>query len=259
MRKLIVASVVALAMSQMVGCGKVPVGYDGILVSNFGKTRGVDEKNPIVTGRVFVNPLTETLYIYPTFKQTKQFDDFSVTTSDGAQFAIDPSATINTLPGKTPLIYKTYRVDFDSVIKGPIQLSVQSTYREVMNKYTSSQIMTNRQKFESEVFNELNTILTSQGFQISQLSSNLRPPQQLVDSINLTQQATQEVLLSEQKLRVAEANSKTVVAAAQGTAKANEIINASLTPMLLQRQFIDKWSGSTPLYGQSPTLFKNVN
>lgn len=40
---------------------------------------------------------------------------------------------------------------------------------------------------------------------------------------------------------------------------ANELKQRSLSPLLIQQQFIEKWDGKTPLYGNVPTFFKNVN
>ena len=39
----------------------------------------------------------------------------------------------------------------------------------------------------------------------------------------------------------------------------NELKQQSLTPLLIQQEFIKKWDGRTPLYGNSPIVFKNVN
>jgi hypothetical protein len=45
---------------------------------------------------------------------------------------------------------------------------------------------------------------------------------------------------------------------AEAEAKANQLRQATLTPLLVQQQFIEKWDGRTPLYGNSPIFFKNT-
>ncbi len=55
-----------------------------------------------------------------------------------------------------------------------------------------------------------------------------------------------------------EAQAKKLIVQAEAEKKANELKQQSLTPLLIQQQFIDKWDGRTPLYGSSPTFFKNV-
>ena len=41
--------------------------------------------------------------------------------------------------------------------------------------------------------------------------------------------------------------------------QANKLKQQTLTPLLVQQQFIEKWDGKTPLYGNVPTLFKTVD
>lgn len=50
-----------------------------------------------------------------------------------------------------------------------------------------------------------------------------------------------------------------MIVQAEAEKKANDLKQTSLTPMLIQQQFIEKWNGSTPLYGNAPVLFKSVN
>ena len=39
----------------------------------------------------------------------------------------------------------------------------------------------------------------------------------------------------------------------------NKIISSGITPQLLQQQFIERWDGKTPIYGNMPvTLFKST-
>lgn len=60
-------------------------------------------------------------------------------------------------------------------------------------------------------------------------------------------------------LKVAEAQARIDIVKAEAEKKANELKQQSLTPLLVQQQFIEKWDGKTPLYGNAPVIFKNVN
>jgi len=40
--------------------------------------------------------------------------------------------------------------------------------------------------------------------------------------------------------------------------EANRLRQQTITPLLVQQQFIEKWDGKTPLYGQNPVMFKSV-
>jgi regulator of protease activity HflC (stomatin/prohibitin superfamily) len=112
--------------------------------------------------------------------------------------------------------------------------------------------------------------LNSEGFLIQQFTSNLVYPETFVQAINAKNNAVQQALKAENDVRTAEANAKIKVATAQGDADAmitrakaeaesNRLKQVTLTPMLLQQQWIEKWDGKLPVYGQSPMLYKPVN
>lgn len=127
-----------------------------------------------------------------------------------------------------------------------------------MNKYTTDEIVSNREKFENDVQKTLADVLTKEGFHLEQLTSGLQYPQTIVDAVNSKNKAVQEAMKVENELRLVEAQAKKMIVQAEAEKKANELKQQSLTPMLIQQQFIEKWDGKTPLYGSSPTFFKNV-
>jgi len=127
-----------------------------------------------------------------------------------------------------------------------------------MNKYSTDEIVSNREKFETDVQKTLSEVLQKEGFKLEQLTSGLKYPQTIVDAVNNKNKAVQEAMMVENQLRVAEAQAKKLIVQAEAEKRANDLKQSSLTPMLIQQMFIEKWDGHTPLYGQSPTLFQNV-
>jgi regulator of protease activity HflC (stomatin/prohibitin superfamily) len=83
-------------------------------------------------------------------------------------------------------------------------------------------------------------------------------PESMTNAINAKNAAIQNAQKAENELRVAEANAKILVTNAKAQKEANDLLQQSLTPQLINKMFIEKWDGSTPLYGQSPLMFKNV-
>ena len=128
-----------------------------------------------------------------------------------------------------------------------------------MNKYTTDEIVSNREKFETDVQNTLEKVLNKEGFYLEQLTSGLQYPKTIVDAVNNKNKAVQDAMTVENQLRVAEAKKKKMIVEAEGEKAANELKQRSLSPLLIQQQFIEKWDGKTPLYGNVPTFFKNVN
>ena len=61
------------------------------------------------------------------------------------------------------------------------------------------------------------------------------------------------------KVATAEGNAQAMLTTAKAEAEANKMKQATLTSLLLQQLWIEKWDGKLPVYGQTPQLFKGVN
>jgi regulator of protease activity HflC (stomatin/prohibitin superfamily) len=116
---------------------------------------------------------------------------------------------------------------------------------------------------------DLHSRLTAEGFIVQQLTSNLVYPESFKNAINAKNNAVQQALQAENQVKTAEAQAKIKVARAEGDAQAmittakaeaeaNRLRQTTLTDNLLQQQFIQKWNGVLPQYGQVPALFKAV-
>lgn len=68
-----------------------------------------------------------------------------------------------------------------------------------------------------------------------------------------------EVKVAEAEARKAEAEAKKRIVAAQAEAEANRLRTQTLTPQVLEKAWIDKWDGKLPVYGQVPTIFKDIS
>ena len=67
-----------------------------------------------------------------------------------------------------------------------------------------------------------------------------------------------EVKVAEANAKKAEAEAQVTIAKAKAEAEANRLKTQTITPLLLQQQYIEKWDGKLPVYGTVPTLFKNI-
>ena len=138
------------------------------------------------------------------------------------------------------------------------------------NKYTADELISNRAVFEVEVRRLLDGQLLKEGFVINQFTSNLVYPETFKKSIEAKNNAVQAALRAENEVKTAEAQAKIKVATAEGNAQAmlttakaeaeaNKLKQSTLTSLLLQQQWIEKWDGKLPVYGQAPMLYKPVN
>ena len=254
MKKLIffLAAVVALA-----SCTRIDAGHEGIKVNMYGTDKGVSDV-VLVTGRVWYNPFTEDVYEIPTFVQTADYEAFTVNAKDGSVFIVDPMVSYKVTAGASPDIFVKYRKSVEEIQSTVLLTYTKDAFKNIFNRYPTDSILSKREQFDHEVTALLTTELEKEGFHVEQLTFGMQYPESMTNAINAKNAAIQNAQKAENELRVAEANAKILVTNAKAQKEANDLLQQSLTPQLINKMFIEKWDGSTPLYGQSPLMFKNV-
>ena len=252
-------------------CERIDAGHVGVKVNLYGDNKGVSDVTE-VTGMVFFNPITHNIYEFPTFIQHKEYtgdNSFVVNSKDGSEFHVSPIINYSVKREKVPAIFAKYRRSLDQIEEGFLKTSVFDAFRLATNKYTADELIGNRQAYEIEVRRILETQLLNEGFIVNQFTSNLVYPETFKAAIEAKNNAVQAALRAENEVKTAEAQAKIKVATAEGNAQAlltsakaeaeaNRLKQATLTPLLIQLEYVNKWDGKLPVYGQVPTLFKNI-
>ena len=252
-------------------CERIDAGHVGVKVNLYGDNKGVDDVVE-VTGMVFYNPITHNIYEFPTFIQHKEYNgdnSFVVNSKDGSEFRVSPIINYSVQREKVPSIFSKYRRSLEQIEEGFLKTAVFDAFRLATNVYTADELISNRQKFEIEVRSILEGQLLKEGFVVNQFTSNLVYPETFKHAIEAKNNAVQSALRAENEVKTAEAQAKIQVAKAQGNAEsllvqakaeseANRLKQQTLTPLLIQQQFIERWDGKLPVYGQVPQLFKNL-
>ena len=208
-------------------------------------------------GWVFYNPITTSVFTYPTFIQRKNYEPFKVNAKDASEFRMDPTIAYRINPEKACDIFTKYRKGIEDLENGYIRTCIYEAYRTCANRYTSDSLMSNRANFESDVRNRLESSLMSEGFLVEEFTSQITPPESLAQMINEKNAAVQSALKAENKVKEAEAEAKIKIAEARGNAEAihikadaeayyNRTIAASLSPLIVQEDWIEKWNGTVP-------------
>jgi regulator of protease activity HflC (stomatin/prohibitin superfamily) len=236
---------------------RIDAGYEGILVKMYGSDKGVQDVN-LVTGRVWYNPFTESVYEFPTYVQTIDYSSFSVNAKDGSVFTVDPTISFYVEKGKTPDIFRKYRKPIEEITSTTLFNYMRDAFRIEFNKYTTDSIISSREGFENMVQANISRTLEKEGFKLEQMTSGIIYPESITRAIDAKNEAVQKAAQAMNQLRVAEANAKIKLVEAQADAEANRLRQQTLTPLLIQQQFIDKWDGKSPLYSNSPAFFKNI-
>ena len=234
----------------------IDAGNVGIRINLYGSEKGVDNIT-LVTGRVWYNSWTTKIVEFPTYTQSVAYESFVITTKDAAEFKVDPKLNYHINPDKVPQIYRQYRRPLAEIQQGFMKNTIYDAYRIVANSFTSDSVMSNREVFEDRVQNVLTKTLGKDGFVYDQLTSAITPPPSLRQMIDEKNASIQARLKAENQAKQAEAEAKVLIARAEGQAKAtlikaraeaeaNQLRQKTLTPLLIQQEWVAKWNGILP-------------
>jgi len=252
--RIILITILFSTLLSSCACDRIDAGHEGIKVNLYGSEKGVDDV-ALVTGMVWYNFFTESVYEFPTYVQTVDYPAFKINSKDGSVFNVDPTLSFQVTIGKTPMIFKKYRRPLNEITEQPLLNYTKDIFRLTMNKYTTDELISKRTLFESEVQSNLDSILKVEGFTLIQLTSGLEYPDMIVEAINNKNKAVQDAQRSENELKVAEANAKVKIVYAEAEAKANNIRSQTLNDLLIKQKFIEKWDGKSSLYNNVPMIF----
>jgi regulator of protease activity HflC (stomatin/prohibitin superfamily) len=249
--------------SIFTSCERIDAGHVGVKVNLYGNGKGVDDVTECA-GLVFYNPLSTRIYEFPYFVQHKEYiktedmdNSFVVNSKDGSEFHVAPMINYTVQRDKIPYVFAKYRRTLPEIEDGFIKTAIYDAFRMTANAYTAEELVSNRQEFENRVKRTMDSAVLKEGFVVSQITSNLGYPASFKNAIINKNNAVQAALMAENQVKTAEAQAKIKIATAQGQseamlievrakAEANKLEQASLTPMLLQKQWIEKWDGALP-------------
>jgi len=274
----VMLGVAVIAGFAIIGLERIDAGHVGIKVNLIGTGKGVDNATE-VTGWVFYNRFTTKIVEFPTFVQHKEYrknedsdESFVINSKDGSEFHVSPLLNYSVQREKVPYIFTKYRVELSAIEAGFLKTAVYDAFRVVANSYTADELISNRELFENKVRKNLETHLLPEGFILAQFTSNLVYPETFKRAIEAKNNAVQSALRAENEVKTAEAQAKIKVATAAGNAQAmltnakaeaeaNRLKQQTITPMLLQLEWVNKWNGRLPetMLGQGSNTFYGLN
>ncbi|MEO7922332.1 MAG: SPFH domain-containing protein [Chitinophagaceae bacterium] len=255
--RLITAAGIAfiLALINPIDVQRIDAGHVGIKVSNVGDDRGVG-RTEYVTGWVFYNSWISRIYEFPIHQQHIDYEEADIVTRGGFRATIRPSFNYSINAGNVANMFQNLRVGVKEMEQGWLKNAIVGSVNDVANRYTVDSIFNHREEFESDIIKECNKRV-SQWFNVSQLRTNIVPPQEISESIIAKTKAIQEVQVAENQRQVAVADAERKIATARGDS-AKAVIEAagraeaikkeqlSLTPLYIEYIKIQKWNGEVP-------------
>jgi len=261
----LLASTIALG-----ACTTIEPGYSGIVVNKWGSNRGMSDYT-VTTGLVTYNPLSTTVYEWPTFVRTAVWtqntaegkpvnEELTFTNKDQMQIAVDVNVAYHLNPQRLPQFYVQFRTDdMDTFTHGYLRNQVRDAFNNVAGRYSIEQIMGDNSAFVDETKKHVQDQLSPFGVMIDQLGiiGAPRPPQSVIANINQKVAAVQLAQQKQNELIQVQADAQKVIAKAEGDAKAtltwaeaqataNRKLSESLTPQLIELKRLEKWNGELP-------------
>lgn len=209
-------------------------GERGVIFRKF--TGGLDKENVYQPGFQIVAPWNK-MYIY-VVREQKSEETMDVLDKSGLSVNIDVSVRFNPEYNKIGYLHEVFGKDYISQLVVP---EVRSSVRQVAGRYTAEEIYSTRRKeVEDAIIKETSIILKKNNIQMQALlirSINL--PAKIKTAIESKLQQEQEALAYQFRLDKEKSEAERKRIAAEGEAKANKIINSSLTTALLKMRGIE--------------------
>ena len=209
-------------------------GEAGVLYETFSGGVVTDEP-PLGEGFHFVAPWNK-VFVYEVRQQSLD-ENMQVLSSNGLEIKLDASVWFQPDYEDLGALHKEKG---EAYVQRVLQPAVRSAARAVVGRYNPEQLYASkREAIQKEIFEETQLLLKDQYVQINEvLVRDVSLPATIKDAIERKLRQEQESLEYEFRLTKAEQEAQRQRIDAEGKARANEILAASLTEKVLQEKGI---------------------
>lgn len=263
MKRIYVLIAVILFSGFLMSCERVAPNYMGVLMENYGKEGKSDFS--LAKGRVWtIAPGTE-LFQVPLWEQRADFGDrvLHLKAADNTEFQSKPIYSYKVIEKRAiDVVFENKHLGSgDGFMKALedniLETKIYDLMKEASRKYTTDELMANggSLKFEEAVQKLVSSAFESKGLELITFSCQLDFSDKVKAKIDSRNEVNTNISVLDQQI----AEQKKRNELAELKQQENLILSKGITQQLLQKAFIDKWDGRTPLYGTMPiTLFKNL-
>jgi hypothetical protein len=254
--------VIMLTALLLNACGqRVAPNHVGVLMENYGKNGKVDFS--VQKGRVStIAPGTE-LWQVPLYDQRANFENpMSLKAADNTAFNSTPIYSYKVVEGRAvDVVFSNNQIEtgsdfMKSLEDNIIESKIYDIMKETSRTYTTDQLMANggSLEFERAVQDQVAKAFEDKGLMLLTFSAQLNFSDKVTAKIDSRNEVNTNITVLDQK--IAEQRKQNEL---EELIKQQNIIRSQgITSQLLQQQFIERWDGKTPLYGNMPiTLLKN--
>lgn len=250
--------VVLLVMLSFIGCQRVEPNYVGVQMENYGKEGKNDFK--LVKGKVSTWMPGSQLYQAPLWEQRGTFDrPFSLKASNNTEFTIAPKYSFKIIESRgIDVVFNNKHLEGDfmtSLQNNVLEPRIYDILKEESRKFSTDELMADggSLKFEEVTQAIVAKEFEKQGLELISFSATPDFSDKVKAKIDNRNEVNQNIAVIDQQIEEQRKRNELE----ELKTKQNLLRSQGITPQLLQEQFIEKWDGKTPLYGNLPiTLMK---
>lgn len=258
MKKISLAVLLALSLTA---CERVAPNYAGVLMENYGK----DGKSDFTLQKGRVNTLTPgtELFQVPLWEQRAGFErPVSLKAADNTAFTSSPIYSFKIIEKRAiDVVFDNKQLGNGSEFMAALQDNILETkildiMKEASRTYSTDDLMASGGsiKFENSVQELVKKEFENRGLELITFSTQLNFSEKVTAKIDSRNEVNTNITVLDQKIEEQKKQNELE----KLITEQNILKSQGITPQLLQQQFIEKWDGSTPLYGNMPiTLLKN--
>jgi regulator of protease activity HflC (stomatin/prohibitin superfamily) len=197
---------------------------------------GLDKDNVIQPGFHMKAPWND-VFVYDV-QEASEDENMDVLDKSGLSIHVDITVRFKPIPEKVGYIYEKFNLDYVNVLVVP---EVRSAVRQVMGRFTAEEIYsTKRAEVEATIKEESEKILHANNVtMVALLIKSIQLPDQIRIAIESKLQQQQEALAYQFRLDKEKSEAERKRIAAEGEARANNIVNSSLSDKLLKMRGIE--------------------
>jgi regulator of protease activity HflC (stomatin/prohibitin superfamily) len=195
------------------------------------------DKDHIYTPGFYIIAPWNDFYVYDVREQSRE-ETMDILDKNGLAINVDVTVRFNPEYDKIGYLHEKFGKRYVDVLVVP---EVRSAVRTVMGKYIAEEIYsTKRTEVEREIIRETADILKRNYIDMKALLiRSIKLPERIRQAIDTKLQQEQEALAYQFKLEKEKSEAERKRIEAEGIARANDIINKSLTDKLLKMKGID--------------------
>ncbi len=235
-KKIILSVIIGIIVIVALWKSSVTIGAGeaGVLFKTFGE--GVEKDRTYTEGFHLIAPWNKMITME--VRQQQVMEKMAVLSSNGLEISVDVSVWHQPDFVKLPLLYQEKGIDY---VERVVRPAIRSATRSVIGRYTPEEIYSSKRDIIQEEINiETKKVLDKQHIQLNEvLVRDIMLPPTIKAAIENKLKQEQESLEYEFKLEKAKKEAERQRIDAEGKAKANEILSASLTDKILTEKGIE--------------------